>query len=401
MSWLDSSELPIVITTGDGREFSVLWKPEEKNLEWNIAEFEFNEINGSLIKRGRIKGRRFPLRIFFQGDDHLTESSDFETSTLDRRAWTLSHPLYGEITAHPTSLKFNNVDYNLTEVTGTIIETIVEDGISFVPDPVDKVTNDKVILDETFISAFDSTPDTTDVNNMLNANNGLYASGNKLFSTDDYFNAFRDASKAILNATSKPLEALRKVQALINQPAMFTSTVRERVGLFQEQFNGLRVNLGFINKSSKQIYQTQGAALISSMCLAAANPLSRDYQNGVAVTSIIELLINNYNSYIEDLDVLQSDNGGQPDSFIPDADAMQGLNAIVNFTVTSLIKIALGAKQERTVILEEDSNWILLAHRFYELDVDDENINTLMENNYAGLDTLMGVRKGTTVVYYV
>ncbi len=402
MSWLDTVDLPIIINTGDGKSFSVLWKPEDENIEWNIAEFEFNEKDGSLVKRGRIKGRRFPLRIYFQGDDHLEESDSFKLSALDRRPWVISHPLYKDIIVHPIGLKFNNADYNVTEITGTVVETIIDDGVVFVPDPIDKVTNDKALLDETFITAFDVTPDATDINSMLETNNALYASGNKLFSSDDYFNAFKDASKAVLNATADPLAAMRKVQALINAPGLFAQTVKDRVGLFQEQFNNLRANLGFItSKSGKQIYQTQGSALISCMCLAASNPLPNDYKNGISITVIIEIIINNYNTYIVDLDELQSDTGGQPDSYIPDAASMNGLNEIVNFAVTNLVKIALGAKQERTIILEDDSNWIILAHRFYGLDSEDENILTLMENNSVGLDTLMGVRKGTTVVYYV
>jgi hypothetical protein len=402
MSWLDNIDLPVMINTGDNKYFSVLWKPEELNIEWNIAEFEFDEKDGTLVKRGRVKGRRLPLRIFFQGDDHLDQAADFLRSTLDRRPWVISHPMYKDLIVQPISLKVNNVDYNVTEMTGTLVETIIDDGVIFTPDPIDKVTNDKSILDETFVTAFDVTPDATDINSMLETNNALYASGNKLFSSDEYFNAYKDANKAVLNATAKPLEAMRKVQAFINAPALFTQSVSNRVSLFQQQFESLRLGIESIaDKSSKLIYQTQGSSLISCMCLAAANPLPKDYNNSVSITTIIEMIIDNYNTYIEDLDELQSENGGEPGSFIPDADSMVGLNQLVNFTVTNLVKIALGAKQQRTIILENDSNWISLAHRFYGLDAEDENINTLMENNAVGLDTLMGVRKGAQIVYYV
>ena len=58
---------------------------------------------------------------------------------------------------------------------------------------------------------------------------------------------------------------------------------------------------------------------------------------------------------------------------------------MINFTLSNLFIIALNAKQERSIVLEEDSNLINLAHRFYSLDLDDENIDELILNNDIGI----------------
>jgi len=77
------------------------------------------------------------------------------------------------------------------------------------------------------------------------------------------------------------------------------------------------------------------------------------------------------------------------------------LNLLLNYTLSNLFNIALNAKQERNQILTEDSNWILLTHKFYGLDAEDANIVQLMEQNKAGLSSVLQVEKNTRVYYYV
>ena len=115
----------------------------------------------------------------------------------------------------------------------------------------------------------------------------------------------------------------------------------------------------------------------------------------------MDVLLAANTTYIQTLEGIQSENGGSVDSFIPDANALQQLNALLNYTVANLFVIAMDAKQERSIILEEDSNWIVLAHRFYGLKQDDSTIEELIKNNNAGLNEMLQVRKNRKIVYYV
>lgn len=403
MSWLDTIDQSLTIRTGNGSEFSVLWKPLSKALEWNYAEFNFNNIDGGLVRRERLKARKFPIRFWFQGEDHLDNAQAFENSSRDTRPWTISHPLYGSILVQPTSLEFNNEQYGITEITGTVIETLTDDLPVFSPDPVYKITNDKAALDEVLIAAYDDTPTVEDVTEVLEENNNFFLKALKLLKkAGEYINKFKAAQRAALNAISKVSSAIRAGQALINAPAMFANGIKERVGLLKDQFGGLRASVSRLTgRSGKKMYESRGASFVGTMCLAAAYPQPGDYSNRPAVTETIEAVITMYNDYAADLDSLQSINGGSPDSYIPDFESLKRLKDLVDFTVSSLLTISLGAKQERTVILENDSNWILLAHRFYGLKADDSTIQELIDNNQAGLNEMLVVKKGRRVVYYV
>jgi hypothetical protein len=403
MSWLDTIDLPLTIRTGNGSEFSVLWKPLSKALEWNVAEFNFNNIDGGLVNRRRLKARKFPIRFWFQGEDHLDNAQAFENSSKDTRPWTISHPLYGNLLVQPTALEFNNENYGITEITGTVIETLTDDLPVFSPDPVYKITNDKAALDEVLIAAYDDTPTTEDVTEMLEENNNFFLKALKLLKkAADLINKFKAAQRAALNAISKVNTAIRTAQALINAPAMFVNGIKERTGLIKDQFGGLRSKVGKLTgRSGKKMYESRGSSFVSTMCLASAYPSPGDYSNRPAVLEVAASVIEMYNNYVTDIDSLQSANGGSPDSYIPDFESLNRLKDLVDFTVSNLFTISQGAKQQRTVVLENDSNWILLAHRFYGLKADDSTIQELIDNNQAGLNEMLVVKKGRRVVYYV
>ena len=90
------------------------------------VEFNFPGVSGSLVSRRLPKGRRYALELYFQGEDNTTIADAFETSADDPRPWTLSHPLYGQLTVQPLSLSFDNSKMNSTRVTGTVVETITD-----------------------------------------------------------------------------------------------------------------------------------------------------------------------------------------------------------------------------------------------------------------------------------
>jgi hypothetical protein len=408
MSWVDRVADDFIIITGDGKEYRPLWTPLSKTIEYNIAEFEFPNLRGTLVQRGTPRGRKYELEIFFQGEDHLELSDTFEESANDDRAWIVTHPLYGRIIVQPIGLQIDSSKYNVTRINGTLIETITEENPKTSVDPVDKIYNDRESVDEALAAAYakDVIPNTDDINALSSNNQTLYNAGSKKVkiteNAEAYFNFFNSANSAIINATSEPLAAIRALQTAISYPAMFVDSVKNRFTILIEQFQLLSSTVSNItSRSGKKTYENNAGTIISSMALAASTPQNGDYGNRRDVNSITEQLIACHDQYLLDLDSMQSLDGARTDSFIPDADGQMALTALVNFTISNLYKIALNAKQERSVILTEDSNVILLAHRFYGLSSDDSTIDDLIRNNSIGLNELLQVRKGRTIVYYV
>jgi hypothetical protein len=402
MAWQSDILNPLTIITGDGKTFTVAWVPDGRVEEYNLATFEFNNLPGSLIVKSQPKGRKIPFKFFFQGDNYISDANDFLKSAANTNPWTVNHPLYGTIICHVAGLNFDDSKYNVSEVSCTLLETIQSDGTLFSDNPIDKISADKAANDGNFLAAFTVTPSVKDVNTLTATNNQLYAKGLKLGGLSSYFNAFKAANAAVLNATSQPALAMRATQALINQPASFSNGVKDRMGALSAQFTTLRTSISTqITRSAKKIYELQGGCIISAMALAASTPTSTDYPSSTDVLFVIGQLLDNYNNYITDLDSLQTANGGLPTSYIPDPTSIIGLNALISYTVSQLFAIALGAKQERSIYLENDSNWILLAHRFYGISADDSELILLMNQNNVGLNEVLEVKKGRKIIYYV
>jgi hypothetical protein len=418
MSWVEKIKTDYVITCGDGREFRPNWLNATKKVSYNFAEFEFVGLPGTLVKRSLPKGARYGIEIYFQGDDHLDQSEAFQASSADPRPWVVLHPFYGSITVQPTELNIDNQVYNITKITGVVIETITEDNPKTFVDPVDNIALMKEAQDATALAAFDAVPSPADVNTAASTNTKVYAQGTKLpllaEESESYFNAFNKANAALLTATSEPLQAMRTIQALFNAPALFATNAKARVGTLYAQFQALNLTMATITKRpSKKIYELQGGAILSALCLSASAPLGSDYRNRTDVFEVVDLLASNavdgdgkpttgaYPLFLYNLDQLQTANGGDGDSYIPDAQSISDLNKLVNYTVSSLFSIALGARQERSFVCTEDTNIILLTHRFYGLDPEDANLEEMVTNNNICIGEQLQIRKGRRILYYV
>lgn len=409
MSWLDRINSGMTITTGDGKSYSPNWMNAQKSVEYNISEFEFPEIAGTLVYRGTPMGRKFPLEFYFQGDNHLDTAEAFETSANDNRPWVISHPLYNEILVHPVSLTFDNTKLNTSKVTGTVIETISDIYPKSNLDPVDQIEQQQQIASDAQGDAFVAsipTPNSSDVSELQSNNKALYdksiLSATTTAASEELRSLYAASTSAISTATTEPLLAIRATQRTIEYPAQFETTVSNRMNTLLGSFNTLLdgvVNIA--RNASKFIFENNAGSTIGAMCLAVSTPLEDDYTNRTDVLKQIANITNSYNAYLLALDELQTENNGKTDSFIPSENGIRQLTRLVNYTIANLFSIALGAKQERIVILTSASNPISLTHRFYGLEETDENLELFISQNNIGINEMLEIKAGRTIIYYV
>lgn len=408
MSWVDKIQSDLVIQTGDGKKYKPQWMNAIKEATFNIAEFEFPEVEGTLVKRSKIKGNKYNLEIYFQGPDHLSVTDDFENSSKDSRPWKITHPLYGTINVQPTSLAYDNTKLNVTKITGSITETILDEFPKGKESPVDKISNDSELCNEKFASKYatEVTPTASDINTMKAYTNKFSSISKQIIKgstqVNQYTNSLNSAYSAISSATSAPLLAMRSIQNIIKAPARFENNVKERFSILKTEFDSLRTVVDAnASKATKYFYHSAGASMLSAMAVTLSTPQTGDFVTRNSINDYVINFTTVYNQYIADLDTMQSVNGGLQSSFIPDFDSMYSLGSLVNYTLSNLFNIASGAKQERIVILQTDSNWVLLAHRFYGFKADDSTIHDLIEQNNLGLDSILIVRKNTPIKYYI
>lgn len=406
MSWIDKIQNALVITTGEGSKYSPSWLNAVFVQEYNVSDFEFANVEGTLVKRKLPLGRKYNLELYFQGEDHLDISEQFRLSANDSRPWVMEHPLYGRINVQPISLSFDNSGLNVTKITGSVMETILEDNPKVTVRPVDAIAIQTELVQQLFSDALTAPCDVTDQETMLEVNTFNFNLALPTLKLPKQIKAFMDAfhkaNAAINNLTHAASKAMATVMSVINAPAMFANSVKGRLNLLKGQFNTLRATVNNLtHPGSKQIYQNMGGGILSTMCLASSLPLPGDYNNTTKCLEAINDLQTVHDSYMADIDLLQSVNGGNPNSFIPNPDAQIALSQLMGITISNLFTIAFNNKSERILIVESDTNWIVLTHRVYGLDPSDANIQELMDENKAGLNDVLQVRKGTRVRYYV
>lgn len=408
MSWIEQVQRGITITTGDGESYQPSYLNASFQTEYQTSVFEFIGVDGSLVKKTTKIGTRYNLEIYFQGADHLDVVKKFIRSCSDKRAWTVDHPLYDILTVQVPSLNCDDAFYDPSKITGTMIETIKDGEENIFLIPIDQIEPLFFEANEKYVNSLTATVQPADITQLNNDNNGAYRRGVPVLPQglpeqfEQFTNIFNTASTYIDTATATPLLMMRAVMGVITAPSQFLISAQTRVKLLQDTMDSLRANiLGFITVSSKQLFQNKSGACMGALCVATGTPLGADYANATTILEVIDILSARRAQYIADLDSLQSDNGGNTTSFIPDASALIAVNDLVNVTIAALYSLSLSARSERSIVCETETNWIVLAHRLYGLDNTDVNINSLIDQNQSTREEYLQLEKGRRVVYYV
>ena len=78
-----------------GARFTFDYENVSQSIEKKTTSFDFPDANGTYIQDLGNTGRRYPLRMFFWGNDYDQEVEAFEAALLERGIGKLEHPIYG------------------------------------------------------------------------------------------------------------------------------------------------------------------------------------------------------------------------------------------------------------------------------------------------------------------
>jgi hypothetical protein len=271
-------------------------------------------------------------------------------------------------------------------------------------DIIEQRTN---VTNEALASALESEElSSSDLQEIQQQQRSLYNQGKNIatgLDAETYFNLFNDANNFLFVAQDNPIQSIIATQRFILAPANFILSVRTRQNILTRQFLEL---LNFLpralNRSKKMIFQSNGGTLISAKALTLSKPdLNVDFKTGVEVLNYAQILHTDLNTYLTSIESIQTDNGGELDSYIPNYEPIKELVDLVNYTVVNLINIAVNSKTERSIILNYDTNAIELTHRLYGLDANDNNLNDLINQNDLSFDELLIIPQNKKIVYYV
>jgi len=403
MSWIERLEnIQFTITTGDGNVFEPLWKNGEKSKEYNISKYEFINLSGSLIERREPQGNVYPLIFWFQGEDNIEKSDEFEVSANDNRFWTIEHPFYGTIKGQPTNLKRNDKSYNVTEITVTFWESIDGNFPDNQVSLVDEVRSKSLLVDNASTSFFlENAPIT--FSEIDSVKNNVNISGSVFNPDASKFNEFSNlVSVAVSSADNiilSPRESFLNIQRIITFPATFEKSVKSRISEYTSAYNNYKSVID--NVFSKFDFESTAASIISGICVSCINPIDTDYITRSDIEEVNDLLLTLYEDYLTTIDENQVDIYDIDNAWSPTIQIQSLLSDLVSFTSRALFSLSFNARQERTLELTEDTNLIVLTHRLVGLDENDENINIFRQINNIRNNELLKIEEGRTIKYFV
>lgn len=422
MSWLSRiTNQKLIITTGSGEVFEPIWVKASKSRELNATRFEFNEVEGTLVKRGKVNGLVFPYQLYFQGDNSIEEGERFDQATRDTRPWLMSHPKYEDILVQPASININDDNQNVTIVTGEFWETI-EDTY-----PEAKISVQESILDgvdqttETSASDYNKELGTPEASSLSTITQTIEDVSQKFRDAaitaadlENVENAISEVNSALDSITTDATTFMRNYAYLARTPARYYNKIINRITLIKSAYDDLKLSVtALLSRQNKQLFESLGSNYIAGLAESAVlytseiaedqgieNNIIADYETRKEVLGVIEDINNSLDDFIDTIGDFQTENDSTPDSYTPQPDTITELKNVISQATGQLLQIAVEAKQERIYSLPEDLGIIPLVHRLYG-NTNDETINSFTKANEIKLMEWLQLKKGREVIYYI
>ena len=389
MSWKDNIEnIELTIITGDNEIFKPLYTTSSQDIEFNVSEFNFIELEGTLVTRKKVKSQKIPLNIIFQGDDHIDIAEKFLQSSKDPRYWTITHPVIGEIYGHPASINKINDDLNTVVFNIDFWETILPGQIkSAKVYPLELIESKNFELIE--FGSLNLIPyQKPELKSLVAKIQSRYDVLIDKTNIDKYKGFIADAMSGIDKLLSEPQKAIRNISNLIQFPAYIQGAIKIRVNIVKAILDDI---LEILPKN-KMVYSIFGGAVVAAISQIILKPGENYFITRSQVREQFNILSETYDLFLNEVD---------DGNFQQDFQEAITLNEIVINTLYYLYDVSFDAKQERFDIVESDTNLILLTHKYMGLDFEDKNLNTFRELNGIKNKNLFIVKKGRKITYLV
>lgn len=403
--WQEKNSRDIIITTGDGVVFNCIWNYASKNLEFNHTIYDFINKKKSFVDRRNPKSRVFNLAFYFQGEDHIETSEKFEKSSEDKRYWVVNHPLYGILYGQPISIGFSNEYLNITSITVEFVETITDEaGITVLENSVDNQEQNYNELSNFAAQSFSRTEITSDIKKSFVQNMfDTYSKYRSIYHNEniqDFQIKVRNISNAVDNVIAYPYNFVKDLYAFIGYIASVRTNISIKISTCIQIYEDLKA-LPKVTQSEKKYFETFGSSILGTMSLSLLNSKDTSSLTRKQLSEINNTVTSVYADYFNELESLEVNLEGFNDNFILDFNTQNSLHSLLVSSVYQLMNLMYDAQQERTISLNQDSNIVLLAHRYLGLDENDENIETFRNINNFRNDKIFIIKKGTQIKYYI
>ena len=237
-------------TSPSGVRVPLNYEDVSRSIDKKGSAFEFVDADGTYIQQTGNTGRRYPLRVFFWGDDYDLEADIFDAALRESGIGKLDHPKYGTIDVVPFGSITQRDDLktaaNQAIVELTFFETIDLIYPSAQNDPANEVLaavneyNDTTAAEFKEKTNLDSAVEKSSFKNsyqaLLNgASSGLQSVADTQADVQKQFNAINDSiNQGIDILISEPLTLAFQTTQLLQAPARAITAIEARLTSYKD-----------------------------------------------------------------------------------------------------------------------------------------------------------------------
>lgn len=402
-------------TSPSGERLTFGYENVSKKIDKKTTGFEFPDADGTFVQDLGHTGRKYPLRVFFWGDDYDQEADAFEAALLERGTGKLEHPIYGTVDVVPfgtitrrddlkTGANQAVLEITLWETIGLIYPATQNDPASAVLSAVDEY-NDALAAEFEEVTSLDSAVDAATFKNdyqalLDSASSGLQAIADVQEDVQKQFDAVVDSiNQGIDVLIAQPLALAFQTAIMIQAPARALANISARLSAYGDL--------------ADSIISGDDAVVTPSTDASSSNKFHTNdlYASTYVTGSVVSVVNNQFTTKTEALEAADAvltqladvvawrDENFQSLGEVDTGGAYQQLQEAVALTAGFLVEISFSLKQERSIILDRNRTIIDLAAELYG-SVDDQLDFLINSNNLSGSE-ILELPKGREIVYYV
>ena len=414
MTWQDRV-LEAAYTAPSGLRFTFTYENVSKSVGKKTSAFNFPDADGTFIQDLGHTGRRYPLRVFFHGDDYDLEANSFEDALLEKGAGRLEHPLYGAVDVVPfgditrrddlkTAANQAIIEVQFWETTGILFPTVQADPGQAVLAAVDEYNEASAAQFEELLD-IDTASERASFKNRFQVVLGVTKSAlqdiadtqadvKKAFDT-----VFDSINSSIDALVSEPLTLAFQTSILLQTPALALSSVQARLDAYSNLAAGLitgddAVRTPGLGSSNSNDFHSDDLTAIGAVIGSVVSSVNNQFETKTAALGAAEAI----------LDLAADVTEWRDDNFeslgeIDTGEGYQQFEEAVALAAGFLVQISFSLKQERRIVLDRARTIIDLAAELYG-EVDTQLDFLINSNNLTGSE-ILELPKGREIVYFV
>lgn len=402
-------------TSPSGTRQTFLYEDVTEAVDKRTSAHQFPDAEGTYVQDLGASGRRYPLRLFFSGDDYDLEAKAFMKLLLERGTGKLDHPAYGSLDVVPFGT-IERKDALKSAGNQAIIAVIFWETIGLVypqsqTDPASEVAASVEEYNVAAAAEFDATTNLESAtqqaevkNNYSQLLSNAEAKLQKVADTQADVQAQFDAVVDSINQgidvlISDPLTLGFQTTIGLQSPARALTSIEARLTAYADLAESIITGDGAVVGSNND--PNESAAFHTRDLFAST------YVTG----SVVSAVNNQFTRKTEALEAAEDilaqfeavakwrDDNYDALAEVDTGEAYQKLLSAVSITAGFLVEISFTLKQELRLIIENPRTILDLAAELYG--TADDDLDFLISSNDLTGDEILELPRGKQIVYYV